>query len=194
MMVPELQKGVFHIKLRTRDLTLTALFAALTAAGAFVKVPTPISSFSLQFLVTALAGILLGSRLGALSQAVYLALGLLGLPIFTAGGGPQYVLQPTFGFLLGLIPSAFIIGLIAEKSKGKKGLLLASLAGLGVLYLVGLPYMGLILRFYLGKTMTLWQVLWGGMVVFLPWDGVKILTAIFVGARLRPLVRATKKD
>ena len=63
-----------------------------------------------------------------------------------------------------------------------------------MLYLVGLPYMGLILRFYLGKTMTLWQVLWGGMVVFLPWDGVKILTAIFVGARLRPLVRATKKD
>ena len=171
--------------MRARDLNLTALFAALTAAGAFVKIPTPISSFSLQFLATALAGILLGGRLGALSQAVYVVLGLAGLPIFTAGGGPQYILQPTFGFLLGLIPSAFIIGRIAEKSKEKKRMVLACLAGLGTLYLVGLPYMGLVLNLYLGKAMGVGQILWGGMVLFLPGDAIKITAAVLVGERLR---------
>lgn len=170
--------------MRARDLTLTALFAALTAAGAFVKIPTPISSFSLQFLATALAGILLGSRLGALSQAVYVALGLVGLPIFTAGGGPQYLLHPTFGFLLGLIPSAFIIGCLAEKSRRKTRLILACLAGLGALYLVGLPYMGLVLNLYLGRAMSLGQILWGGMVLFLPGDAIKIAAAVLVGERL----------
>lgn len=183
--------------MRARDLTLTALLAALTAAGAFVKVPTPISSFSLQFLVTALAGVLLGGKLGAVSQAVYVALGLLGLPIFTAGGGPHYVLQPTFGFLLGLIPAAFIIGRLTEKSKEKKKIALACLAGLAVLYLVGLPYMGLIVNFYLGKAMSLSQILWGGMVLFLPGDAVKIIAVTALGERLSnilPRSAATKKD
>ncbi len=170
--------------MRARELTLTALFAALTAASAFVKIPTPISSFTLQFLATALAGILLGGKLGAMSQAVYVALGLAGLPIFTAGGGLQYVLQPTFGFLLGLIPAAYIIGRLAEKSKEKKRIVPACLAGLGVLYLVGLPYMALVLNLYLGKAMGLGQILWGGMILFLPGDAVKIAAAALLGERL----------
>jgi biotin transport system substrate-specific component len=170
--------------MRARELTLTALFAALTAAAAFVKVPTPLSTFSLQFLATALAGILLGGRLGAISQAVYVALGLAGLPIFTAGGGPQYMLQPTFGFLLGLIPAAFIIGRLTEKSKRKKRITLACLAGLGVLYLIGLPYMGIIIHFYMGKPIGLSAILWGGMIIFLPGDAVKIAAAVLLGARL----------
>lgn len=170
--------------MKVRELTLTALFAVLTAAAAFVKIPTPISSFTLQFLATALAGILLGGKLGAMSQVVYVVLGLAGLPIFTAGGGLQYVLQPTFGFLLGLIPAAYIIGRLAEKSKKKKRIVLACLAGLGILYLVGLPYMALVLNLYLGKAMGLGQILWGGMVLFLPGDAVKIGLAVLLGERL----------
>ena len=79
--------------MKTRALAFTALFAALTAAGAFVSIPVGPVSITLQFLFTAMAGILLGRRCGALSQLVYVALGLLGLPIFTRGGGLGYVLQ-----------------------------------------------------------------------------------------------------
>ena len=95
-----------------RKLVYMALFAALTAAGAFLRLPLGMVSVTAQFLVTAMAGALLGGKWGAVSQGVYVALGLLGLPIFTMGGGIGYVLQPTFGFVLALIPAAWVIGRI----------------------------------------------------------------------------------
>ena len=109
----------------TRQLVRTALFAALTAVGAFLKILLGPSAITLQFFFTAMAGCLLGSGCGALSQLIYVALGLLGLPVFTAGGGFSYVLHPTFGFLLGLIPAAWVIGRLAREHP----LLLAHCAG-----------------------------------------------------------------
>ena len=79
-----------------RKLVYTALLAALTAAGAFIRIPIGISVITLQFLFTAMAGVLLGPGGGALSQGVYVALGLVGLPSFTAGGGFGDVLRPSF--------------------------------------------------------------------------------------------------
>lgn len=64
----------------TRKLVRTALFAALTAVGAFLKIPLGPSAITLQFFFTAMAGCLLGSGCGALSQLIYVLLGLLGLP------------------------------------------------------------------------------------------------------------------
>ena len=71
----------------TRKLVYTALLAALTAAGAFMRIPMGYSSVTLQYLFTAMAGLLLGRKWGALSQLIYVCLGLVGLPIFTMGGG-----------------------------------------------------------------------------------------------------------
>ncbi len=85
--------------MKTKDLVLIALFAALTAIGGFLNIPTPTVPFSLQFLFCAYAGVLLGWKKGMISQALYLAVGLSGLPVFAKGGGIGYVLQPSFGFL-----------------------------------------------------------------------------------------------
>ena len=168
----------------SRKLVYTALFAALTAAGAFLRIPLGVSSITLQFLFTAMAGVLLGAGCGALSQAVYVALGLIGLPIFTTGGGFAYVLQPTFGFLLGLIPSALVIGLIPRKNRRPLRIILACAAGLATLYAVGLPYMGLILNVYLGKGWSLGRLLRDGMLLFLPGDALKIAVAAILFPKL----------
>ena len=72
-------------------LVLTALFAALTAIGAFLRIPAGEISFTLQVFFTSMAGILLGPWWGAASQVVYVLLGLIGLPIFTEGGGLMYL-------------------------------------------------------------------------------------------------------
>ena len=164
----------------TRKLVYTALLAALTAAGAFMRIPMGYSSVTLQYLFTAMAGLLLGRKWGALSQLIYVCLGLVGLPIFTMGGGFGYVFQPTFGFLLGLIPSAFVIGKMAKRPLTFWGTALAMLAGLAVLYAIGVPYMALIANAYLGKGLTFWQVIKNGMLIYLPGDLLKIALGSFL--------------
>lgn len=171
----------------TRMLILAALFAALTAAGAFLRLPLGAMSITLQVLFTALSGALLGPRWGALSQAAYVLLGLVGLPVFTMGGGPGYLLQPSFGFLLGLIPAAWVVGRLTLEKPGTGRVLWACAAGLGVLYLVGLPYMVLILNVYMEKALPLRTVIWTGMIVYLPGDALKIAA---VAAVYPPLKRA----
>ena len=172
--------------MNTRTLTRTALFAALTAAGAFIRVPLGYSSITLQFFFTAMAGCLLGPVWGPVSQAVYVALGLTGLPIFTQGGGLTYLLQPTCGFLIGLIPAAWVIGLLTvHRPPHPIRTALACLAGLAVLYAVGLPYMAVILNQYMGKAMGFSAILWAGMLPFLPGDMLKIA----VTAALAPLLQ-----
>lgn len=172
--------------MNTRTLTRTALFAALTAAGAFIRIPLGYSSITLQFFFTAMAGCLLGPVWGPVSQTVYVALGLIGLPIFTQGGGLTYLLQPTCGFLIGLIPAAWVIGLLtAHRPPHPIRTALACLAGLAVLYAVGLPYMAVILNQCMGKAMDFSAILWAGMLPFLPGDMLKIA----VTAALAPLLQ-----
>ena len=81
-------------KLSTKNMVLCGMFTALTAIGAFIQVPVPyMDYFTLQFFFVLLAGLVLGGNKGALSVGCYVLLGLLGLPIFAAGGGIGYVLR-----------------------------------------------------------------------------------------------------
>lgn len=178
-----------------KELTLTALFAALTAVGAFLRIPTPWSAFTLQVFFVFMAGALLGPKYGALSQAVYVGLGLLGIPVFVSGGGPAYVLQPTCGFLLSYIPAAAVVGWICGRVEkpGFVRIVLACLVGLAVIYAIGLPYMGLILNVYLGKGMTVRQILWSGMILFLPYDALKIVLTGVLAKVLIPALRKLQK-
>lgn len=136
----------------TLSLVMIALFAALTAIGAFIKVPLPVVPFTLQIVFVFLSGCLLGSRNGILSQLLYIGVGLVGLPVFTQGGGITYVLQPTFGYLIGFAAAAFLIGWIIEKVEAptKKHFIGANIAGLVVIYAIAVPYLYVSLNFWLG--------------------------------------------
>lgn len=160
------------MKLSVREMVLVSMFAALTAVGAFIKVPIPYVPFTLQFLFILFAGMLLGKRLGLLSQVVYLLIGLTGAPVFANGGGPGYVLQPTFGYLVGYAAGAYTVGLVVEKVRGE-GILkffLAAMAGLAVVYAFGVTYFYFIINFVVHKAFTFAQALWIGAVVCLPGD------------------------
>lgn len=173
---------------KTTFMILSALFAALTAAGALIRIPAPPSSFTLQILFTAMAGCLLGRRWGAASQAVYILLGLAGLPIFTGGGGPAALFHPTGGFLPAMIAMAWTCGWIVERRGCSfRQSFLACCAGLLVLYAIGLPWMHMILTVY-HKDWTLTTTLVSGMLLFLPWDLAKIAAAAALCARLRPIL------
>ena len=166
---------------QTKLLILSALFAVLTALGSVIRIPTPVSSFTLQIFFCAMSGLLLGSRWGVVSQIVYLLLGLAGLPVFATGGGFGVFLAPTGGFLLGLLPMAWITGKV-------RGEFRACLLGLGALYAIGLPYMHLIVTVYLQRPWSIWQTVLWGMVIFLPWDLLKMAVAAWLCRKIRPRI------
>lgn len=176
--------------MKIRTMTRVALFAALTAVGAFIRIPLGYSSITLQTFFTAMAGCVLGPWYGALSQLVYVALGLVGLPIFTQGGGIGYLVQPTCGFLIGLILAAWVIGRIAGRKPEPKQIVPACLLGYGVLYAIGVPYMALILNTFLGKGMGFSAIMWAGMIPFLPGDMIKILCITLL---MPPILRQLDK-
>lgn len=181
------------MRIKTRDMILTALFAGLTAIGAVVLVipvgPVPIT---LQLFFTVLSGIILGARLGALSQIVYVLMGLIGLPVFAGGvGGPATIFSPTFGYLIGFILGAYVVGKVAEKL-GKVdliGLLIATLAGVLIIYAVGFPYLYIVLTKVNNIDVTFLGVLKKGVLIFLPGDFVKCLLTSLLGVKVIPLIR-----
>ncbi len=164
---------------------LCALFAALIAVGAFIKIPVPVVPFTLQFLFTTLAGMFLGPRLGAASVLVYLALGLAGVPIFSQGGGPSYVLVPTFGYLIGFVAGTYITGTIAGKnaSPSVARLLLAGLAGLAAVYLVGMAYYYVICNYVLGTPIAFWPLFLYCFLLAVPGDLAICAVCAILGKR-----------
>ncbi len=148
--------------IKTRDLIYCALFAALTAIGAFLHFQLFQATITLQFFFTAMAGLLLGAKLGALSQLLYVVLGLVGVPIFTA----------------------WVIGKIAEKDRSVPRLLLACFEGLAVLYLVGLPYIALIVNVYKGGNVSGMTLATAYMLPYLPGDCLKIVVSVILAPRI----------
>lgn len=167
------------MRLTTREMVRVGLFTGLTCImalilkwGGDILVP-----FSFLPMMAMLAGALLGSRLGAMSMVVYVLMGLIGIPVFAKPpfGGPAYLLQPTFGFTLGYIAAAYVVGKIIPGGSryGLGRYFLAIVAGLTALYLVGLPYMYAILNFYLGKSVPVIRVIQLGFLPFIGLDLVK---------------------
>lgn len=135
-------------------------FVALLAKVAFWIGPIPITG---QTLAVITVGAALGARRGAAALTTYLLAGLAGAPVFAgAAAGPAYVLMPSFGFVLGFIPAAFVAGWFAERAWDRKPVLafVGFVAASIIPFLVGLPYMALILGVLQDVTVTpglIWQ-------------------------------------
>jgi biotin transport system substrate-specific component len=114
-------------------------FAALTALGARLQFRLPFTQVPVtgQVFCVLLAGCALGARLGFVSQFEYLAAGAAGLPVFVFGGGPQVLLGPTGGYLVGFPLAALVAGMLSRRGQGRARLFVACLSGVGVIHLFG---------------------------------------------------------
>jgi biotin transport system substrate-specific component len=159
----------------SRDLVLAGLFAALTAVGAFLRIPLEPVPFTLQPLVVLLAGAILTPRAALMSQLVYLVVGLMGLPVFARGGGPAYILQPTFGFLIGFAVGAWVIARLVHvrRAPGAAYVTLALLVGMAAIYACGVLGLYLNLVIYQGKAGVFPTVVWG-LGAYLGFDLLKV--------------------
>ncbi len=165
---------------------MVGLFAALTAVGAFIRIPLPYVPITLQVFFVILAGLLLGPKLGALSQLVYVIVGLIGIPIFAEGGGPGYIFHPSFGYLIGFIAAAWVMGKLnynKDKLPSKIRILYSSLIAVIVIYIFGIPYLYLALNFFIGKEVPFMTAVTIGLG-YLPGDAIKIAALTITGSAI----------
>ncbi len=176
-----------NTRFSANEISLVALFAALTAVGGYIRLPIPYVPLTLQTLMVMFSGLFLGGKLGAMSQLVYLFIGLLGLPVFAYGGGPGYVLQPTFGYLMGFVPGAYVLGKITEKKSrlSRPFLALAVFACIMTIYLLGTSYLYFNINFIQHKAMTAALALKIGCLAPLPSDLLKMGLVVAMGDKLR---------
>ncbi|MEC1524656.1 biotin transporter BioY [Neobacillus niacini] len=181
------------MKLKTTDLTAAAMFVALMAVGANITSIAPFMvvggvPITLQTFFAILAGVVLGSRLGAIAMMVYAFVGLVGVPVFAQfGGGFGTFLKPTFGFIVSYVFTAFITGYIIEKMKNTVGVFaFASLVGMAINYLFGTNWMYAAYKIWAaapdGFT---YKMAWLWMVVPLPKDIILAILAGVMGHRLK---------
>lgn len=146
----------------------------LIAATAWVELRLPFSIVPVtgQTFGVLLVAALLGSRLGTATVLAYLAQGIAGLPVFAGGAaGLPWLLGPTGGYLIGFLPAAFIVGLLAERGWDRRPLTtaIAMALGNGAIYAVGLPWLAL----FVGPGQAVPQ----GLLPFLPGAVMKIALA-----------------
>ncbi len=151
------------------------LFAALISVGAYIAVPIPGTPVPivLQNMFILLAGMVLGPWWGLVSVAFYLALGAMGLPVFSGGtGGLARFAGPTGGYLVGYLPAVVITGLIARSGKHRWFWNMAgALAGMVVVYCFGLLRLKAVLNIGWAKALA------SGLLPFIPGDLLKIAIA-----------------
>ena len=177
--------------MKTRKLVLCAVCAAITCVLAPIAVPAaglvPVSFATFAVL---LAGLLLGGRLGAVSQGIYLLIGAVGVPVFagyTAGAGR--LIGPTGGYLIGYIPMAFVAGALYHRfGRAKKGavrfavMAAAAAAGTIVLYLFGTAWYCIVTGIGVIPAMA------ACVLPFLPGDAIKIAAAVLIVPQLERAV------
>ena len=158
-----------------RDLSLIALGAALMALLAQVRIPLPFTPVPLtgQTFGVLLVAAALGSKRGAASMALYMALGAFGLPVFAGGAaGLSYMTGATLGYLIGFVLAAYVVGGLAERGleRSVRTSLLPFLVGTLIIYLCGVTWLTVLLG-------SLTKAFAAGLVPFLLGDAIKLVAA-----------------
>ena len=176
-----------HEQTSVRPMIYASMFAAMTAIGAFIRVPIPVSPvpITLQVFFVLLAGLLLGSKWAGMSMIVYVMLGIIGFPVFSGGlSGIGVILGPTGGYLIGFIPGAFVTGLVNETfGRSTLAAIGAMIAGLATIYLLGVAQLSVVAGLSIPQSVVI------GVLPFLIGDSIKLVAALIVSRLAGPVTR-----
>lgn len=168
-------------RMTTYQLAVTALMAAVMCVLGPLSVPIGEVPISLTNLVVCFAVWLLGAKFGTLSVLVYLLLGAVGLPVFSAySGGLAKLAGPTGGYLIGFLPMAFIGGWVIEKTKGQP-----VLSGLGLVLGIAVSYLFGTAWFVFQMGCELSYALAICVYPFIAFDLAKVVITVLVGGVVR---------
>ena len=159
---------------RVRHVVLVVAGALFVALCAQVYIPVEPVPFTGQTFGVLLVGGALGFRRGALALLLYLAIGLIGLPVFAEGKhGIDIVRGATGGYLIGFVVAAAIVGRLAELGWDRHigGSLGAMLIGTVIIYACGVPWLKV------ATGMSWAEAVAVGLTPFLLWDTAKLVVA-----------------
>ena len=164
------------------------VFVVLTALGAFVRIPLPFTPvpITLQTFFVLLGALALGRNFGALTQALYITLGILGAPIFSqVASGLGYLAGPTAGYLFGFVLAAFLAGHLIHRARGRILLILVLVLTADMLILIcGTLWLWFLFKFPFPRAFLM------GFLPFVPGDLLKVIAVTFVFRRLESRLRA----
>lgn len=187
-------------KWRTVELVYCGLFATLLMIGANITSFAPFMvvggvPITLQAFFAILAGLVLGSRMGAMSVTVYMLIGLAGAPVFARfSGGFAQILSPTFGFIVTFIFVAYIVGKMVEHNRSKKMFITAALVGTVISYLLGTNWMYAAYILWAGAPDGFsYKLAWAWMMPPLPKDIILAVFAGIFGHRLQKVLKVGKQ-
>ena len=156
-----------------RDLILIMFGALFVAALAQVKIPLPFTPVPLtgQTFAVLLIAATLGSKRGAASMFFYITFGAFGLPVFAGGAsGIAYLSGATFGYLIGFVVAAYIVGLLAERGleRSVRTSIIPFLIGTVIIYAFGVAWLTIVLGSF-SKAIT------AGLIPFIVGDLIKLI-------------------
>jgi len=173
-------------KASIRGMIYASMFGALTAIGAWIIIPFPLVPITLQTLFLSLAAALLGGYLGALSQIIYICLGIIGLPVFSGGkAGFGVLMGPTGGYLVGFILGAYITGKLIElrEKPGFAWMTGSMFAGLAVIYALGIIQLMVVAQLSLEKALAV------GFLPIIPGEFIKMPAAAYITLKIRDRIK-----
>lgn len=174
-------------KAKTTTLVLIGLMAAITCIMGPFSIPLPFNlvPISLTNLVIYFTMYILGMKKGTISYCIYLLIGLVGLPVFSAfTGGAGKLLGPTGGYLIGFIFLALISGFFIDKWGNNMWLCMTGMVlGTIVCYIFGTIWLAY------QAHMNFETALWAGVIPFIPGDVIKMIMAMLLGPQIRNRLR-----
>ena len=184
---------------KTLDIAHCGMFAALMMIGANITSFVPFLvvggvPITLQTFFAVLAGLILGSRLGAISMTVYMFIGLAGAPVFSRfSGGFNSILSPTFGFIVSFIFVAYIAGKIVEKNGSLRSYVIGALLATAVNYLFGTNWMYFAYKVWAAAPdVFTYKIAWLWMMPPLPKDILLAVLAGFFGHRMHKVLKVMR--
>ena len=181
---------------QVRLLTYSALMCALIIVSTLwlkFSIPGTDTMVTTQVFFVLLCGFLLPPRYCLYTLGVYLLLGLIGLPVFSATVGPAVIATPSFGYLISFPFSAMSVSALSKNlSANKWGRYAAALAGVAVSYAIALPYIAALKAGYLNAPLPLGMLLSAYCFAFLPLDIVKAVLAAALAGRLEKPLRLSE--
>lgn len=174
-----------------KDISIIATFLALLIASTFIRIPMPFGDYlTLQLEIVILIGFILGPTRALITTSLYVFMGIIGIPVFAAGGGISYIFRPSFGYMYGFIIASFVVGILSTKVKKMNILksILIALLGIILIYICGYIHKYIIYNFYLeNESLPLTEIILSTMAFEVPKDLILGLLCGVISIKLRKI-------